>query len=70
MKCFKDAVTNKRKSGTNYLQKIPLFNYPEQRSIFALGDESMRIEYEEQMSEAHFKRNTVLKKMNLNGFHT
>ncbi|KRY17465.1 hypothetical protein T12_15002 [Trichinella patagoniensis] len=37
-------------------------HYPEQRSIFALGDESMRIQYEEQMSEAHFKRNTVRKR--------
>ncbi|KRY25070.1 hypothetical protein T03_13445 [Trichinella britovi] len=41
-----------------------------QRSIFALGDAGMRIQYEEQMSEAHFKRNTVLKKMISNGFHT
>ncbi|KRY13108.1 hypothetical protein T12_7236 [Trichinella patagoniensis] len=41
---------------------LNLDHYPEQRSIFALGDESMRIQYEEQMSEAHFKRNTVRKR--------
>ncbi|KRY22143.1 hypothetical protein T12_13553 [Trichinella patagoniensis] len=55
----------------NVLGSSRFHNYSaEQRSIFALGDEGMRIQYEEQMSEAHFKRNTVPKKMNSNGFHT